>query len=103
MKHKIPHDLSPELAKKAADRAMESYTAKLAEYSPKVTWTTPDAAAITFKVKGISLSGSLALVPGAIELDLDVPFLLKPFQGRAINVIDREVREWIDKAKQGGL
>lgn len=103
MKHKISHDLSPELSKKAAERAMESYSQKLAEYSPKVTWISADKATITFKVKGISLSGNLALVPGAIELELDVPFLLKPFQGRAIDVIDREVREWVGKAKAGEI
>jgi hypothetical protein len=103
MKHVIPHDLDLELSKKAAERAFASYAAKLAEYDPKVTWTDSSHATISFKVKGISLTGSFTIRQGAIDMDLDVPFLLRPFQGRAVDVIDREVKEWIEKARAGQL
>jgi hypothetical protein len=103
MKHVIPHDLELGLSKKAAERAFAAYAAKLAEYDPKVTWTDAMHATISFKVKGISLTGAFTIRQGAIDMDLDVPFLLRPFQGRAVEVIDREVNEWIQRARNGEL
>ena len=38
MKHSVPHDLSLELARKAADAALQSYKARFAEYDPQVVW-----------------------------------------------------------------
>ena len=39
----------------------------------------------------------------SIELELDVPFLFRPFRKQAIRVIEEEVQEWIEKAKAGDL
>ena len=36
-------------------------------------------------------------------LDLDVPFVFRLFKSKAVEVIEREVRVWIDKAKRGEL
>jgi MtN3 and saliva related transmembrane protein len=103
MKHTIGHDLTMPLAEKAVARAFETYAAKFAEYHPTVAWSDPQHATIGFKVKGIKLDGKVGLRPGAIDLELDVPFLLKPFQRKAIDVIEAEVREWIEKARSGAL
>jgi hypothetical protein len=35
-------------------------------------------------------------------MDLDVPFLLRPFQGKAISVIEGEIKEWLAKEKASG-
>jgi len=32
-------------------------------------------------------------------LDIDVPFLLRPFKSQALGVIEGEINEWIKKAK----
>ena len=40
-------------------------------------------------------------MPNAIELDLDVPFLLRPFKSQALGVIETEIKAWIAKAKKG--
>ena len=37
------------------------------------------------------------------ELELDVPLLLRPFRAKAIEVLEQEVRAWIEKAKRGEL
>ena len=103
MKHTIAHDLSPALAKKATERAFAAYAARFTEYNPVVTWTGETHASISFKVKGVSLKGTFELVPRAVEMNLDVPFVLKLFQKRAIEVIDGEVREWLEKARTGQL
>ena len=103
MKHAVPHDLGQDLARKVAEAAFASYAQKFAKYQPKANWVTPTRANISFGVKGMTLSGSLEVSSTAIEMDLDVPFLLKPFKGTAISVIEGEIREWIKKAKAGEI
>ena len=103
MKHVVSHDLGQARAKQAAEAALGSYAQKFAKYSPQVNWVSPAKADIAFTVKGMSLSGTLEVLEKTIELDLDVPFLLKPFKGQALQVIEGEIREWIDKARSGAL
>jgi hypothetical protein len=103
MKHAVPHDLGQDLAKKVADSAFASYAQKFAKYSPKADWVTPKRANISFSVKGMTLRGSLEVSATSIDMDLDVPFLLKPFKGTAISVIEGEIRDWIEKAKAGEI
>jgi hypothetical protein len=54
-------------------------------------------------VKGVSLKGSLEVSASDIALDLDVPFLLRPFKGQALKVIEDEIRQWIGTAKAGQI
>jgi hypothetical protein len=51
----------------------------------------------------MTLSGSIEVLPRSIDLDLEVPFLLRPFKSQAVNVIEAEIREWIDKARAGSV
>jgi hypothetical protein len=101
MKHSVSHDLGQERAKQAAEAAIASYAQKFAKYNPQTRWITPSRADISFSVKGISLSGSIEVLPKAIDLDMEVPFLLRPFKNQALSVIEKEIREWIDKARAG--
>ena len=102
MKHSVPHDLGQERAKKVAESALATYAQKYANYSPQVTWKGPNQAEISFKVKGMSLSGSLEVLEKSIDLDIDVPFLLRPFKTQALGVIEGEINAWIKKAKAEG-
>jgi hypothetical protein len=101
MEHRIEHDLSPELAHKAVSRAVEAYSEQFAKYDPKVQWRGQEEVEVGFTAKGITLSGKLKLVPNAVVLDMDVPFLLRPFRGKAIDVIEGKVKEWVQKAHNG--
>jgi hypothetical protein len=103
MKHLIAHDLDFALAKQVAERAFESYQQRFANYQPKMTWVGERDARIEFNVKGLKLQGSIGITPKAIELDLDVPFVFRVFKNKAVEVIEREVRTWLDKAKRGEL
>ena len=102
MKHSVPHDLGQERAKKVAESALSAYSQKYANYHPQVTWKGPNKADISFKVKGMALSGSLEVLASSIDLDIDVPFLLRPFKRQALGVIEGEINEWIKKAKAEG-
>lgn len=101
MKHEMTHDLSTDLARKVAERAFESYRQKYADFAPTLTWVSDTAAKASFSAKGVELRGSVELVPGKIRLDLDVPFMLRMFQGKAVEILDRELSAWHERAKRG--
>jgi len=102
MKHVVSHDLGQERAKKVAESALNSYAEKFAKYSPEVRWQSPSQAHIAFKIKGMTLSGLLEVLDKTIEMDLDVPFMLRPFKSQALSVIEGEIQDWIRKAKSQG-
>lgn len=102
MKHTVSHDLGQERAKKVTEAALSTYAEKFAKYNPKTTWTSPSRAQIAFNVKGMNLNGSVEVRDKSIELDLDVPFLLRPFQGQALSVIEGEIKSWLAKEKANG-
>jgi len=102
MKHSVPHDLGQERAKKVAESALGSYAEKFAKYNPQTNWTSPTKAEISFKVKGMNLSGAVEVKATSIDLELDVPFLLRPFQGQAVSVIEGEIKSWLAKEKASG-
>lgn len=103
MRHIIAHDLDVATAKRAVDRAFVEYSRALPSYSPTLTWATDRLAKVGFSAKGMSIKGTLTVGEREIALDIDVPFLLRLFQGKAVSIIDREVRVWIAKAKAGEL
>jgi hypothetical protein len=101
MKHLVHHGLGQERAKQVADSALKSYADKFSQYSPQSSWVSPTKADISFKVKGMTLNGALEIRDKDYELDLDVPFLLRPFKGTAMSVIEDEIQKWVSKAKSG--
>ena len=58
---------------------------------------------LAFTVKGKTLDGSLTVEPRKVVVQMDVPLLFRVFQGKAIDIIEREVQKWIDRAKSGEL
>ena len=97
MKHQVPHSLGQEKAKQVAIQALASYQRRFAEYSPRVDWTSDSMAKIGFNIKGLKLNGAIEVLPDNFSLDLDVPFVLRPFRGTALAVIEDEIRKWISK------
>ncbi|HEY4159090.1 MAG TPA: polyhydroxyalkanoic acid system family protein [Polyangiaceae bacterium] len=101
MKHSVAHDLGQERARVVAQKALASYAEKFAKYSPQVVWLDANRARISFSVKGMSLGGTLEVLERSIDMDVDVPFLLRPFKSQALGVIEGEIGDWIKKAKNG--
>jgi hypothetical protein len=98
MKHQVPHALGQEKAKQVAIQALKSYQRKFSEYDPRVDWTSESHANIGFSVKGLKLSGAIEVFADNFALDLEVPFILRPFRGKALAVIEEEIKSWISKA-----
>lgn len=103
MRHVVKHGLNQELAKKATLKAWEAYQERFAEYSPSATWVSDTRADVSFRVKGVTLKGALELEPGGVGLELEVPFLFRPFRKIAISKIEEEIRKWVAKAEKGEL
>jgi hypothetical protein len=103
MKHSVPHSLGKENAKKAALAALAAYAERYAQYKPTATWTTDDRADVSFTAKGITLHGVLEVRESTIDMDLDIPFLLRPFKDKALGAVEREIARWVDKTKRGEL
>lgn len=101
MKHVVTHNLGQEKAKQVAQAAFNSYRERYSQYNPNANWVDDRRAEITFNVKGLKLEGTMQVNPNDIEMELDVPFLLKPFKGKALSVIEEEIKKWISKAKAG--
>lgn len=97
MKHQVPHSLGQAKAKEVAVQALDSYKVRFAEYQPRVEWESENAAKIGFSIKGFKLNGSIEVLPSNFSLDLEVPFVLRPFRGTALSVIEEEIKKWIAK------
>ena len=103
MKHSVPHDLGKEKALTVTQAAWKSYSERFSQYHPTCTWPSPYRAKIGFTAKGISLKGDIEVKDNSVDLELDVPFLLRPFKNMALGVIEEEIQAWIVKAKAGQI
>lgn len=103
MKQVIPHDLDMSTAKRVVDRAFAEYKARFPDYQPSLTWSSDQQAKVSFSALGKTLNGAMLIEPKSIEMELDVPLLLRPFQKKALEVIEEEVNRWLAKARAGEL
>jgi hypothetical protein len=103
MEHRVRHDVGRDLAKKATVAAFATYKHKYGDYSPTTTWTSDYTATVTFAIKGFTMDGKILIEEKDVVMDMHVPFLLKPFRKRALDVIEREIQLWCQKAKAGEL
>jgi hypothetical protein len=103
MKHTVTHDLPLDLARKAAEAALQAYATRFAEYAPTVTWTSDTDAEVSFAARGITLKGAFSIRADRIEMEMEVPLLLRMFRQKALDVVEGEIVAWIQKAKRGEL
>jgi hypothetical protein len=103
MKHVIQHDLDQPTARRVVDRAFAEYQSRYPDYQPTLRWVSDQRADVAFSAKGVKLGGAMLLEATSISVDLDVPFLFRPFQKKALDVIEREVRAWVEKAHSGAI
>ena len=103
MQHRIPHGLDLELARLATRAALESYRQRFSAHDPGGDWVSEDKATISFTAAGVRLEGSVEVDPQDIVLDLEVPLVFRPIRKLALELIEREVMEWIERARAGEL
>jgi len=101
VKHLVPHPLNQADGKRALEAAWSHYAGRYPKHSPSLQWLSPEQARVGFHAMGMDLSGSVRVLDRALELDLDVPFVLRPFVGRAKHAIEREVARWAQQFQRG--
>lgn len=90
-------------AQLVARKAVESYEERFSKYGLKPEWTSDTRVELAFEVKGKKLDGALTVHEDKIVFEMDVPFIFKVFTGKATDIIDRETKQWIERAKAGEL
>ena len=103
MDYSVKHDLGKDKAKQVAEAAYNSYKERFAKYSPTADWVGPYSCDISFNAKGIKLKGKMNVTDTSIEMELQVPLLLRPFKKMALGVISNEIDKWVAKAKAGEI
>ena len=97
MKHSVPHSLGHDRACSVTKKALGSYCEKFSDYSPKIDWANDSEARIGLSIMGMTITGKVQVTDSSIDLDLSVPFMLRPFQGKAVQVIENEINKWIEE------
>ena len=103
MRHTIPHDLGIDLARRATRKALETYRENLSDYETRGKWVSEDHATVQFTVLGRTLKGTVDVRQREVQLQLDVPFLFRAFQGVAMKVVQDEIERWLEAARRGEL
>ena len=101
MVHTISHDLDDALTRRTLDAAFLAYKARFTRYDPTLRWEDEGRARFGFRVQGRELGGTVRLLPGALEISMEVPLMLRLFEGRARRAVESEVLRWIDRARAG--
>jgi len=77
------------------------YQDTLGKHAPHVHWRDEWTAEVSFRAAGRTFDGSVHVGPEALDLEMDVPLIARPFQRRALALIEREVAKWVGKMKGG--
>ncbi len=105
MRHAIAHDLTVDQARRAVNKAFESYLVEMQEYHPKMVWL-DDAetqALVRLTIKGKTIDVKFVLASEEVKIEADLPLFWKAFTGKIKAVLGEEVQKWIDKVKAGEL
>lgn len=92
-----------ELARQAAQAALLHYQSRFPNAHISPQWRGFDEAVVGLTLRGFQLKPRICLRPGAIDVELDIPFLARPFEARARLRIERELALWLDRARRGEL
>jgi hypothetical protein len=95
VKHSVQHPLSPSDAKRAIEAAFGEYSKRFAGFAPQLQWLAPEHAQVGFQALGRKIVAQVRLLDRALEIEMDVPLMARPFQGRATAAIEREVGRWV--------
>lgn len=104
MKHVVAHGLPDRArARTVVSHALESYRERLSKYQPTVTWNGDDSAEVAFEVMAKRMAAKVFVDDRNVTFEGKVPLLLRPFENKAVEVLDREIRRWLAKAHAGEI
>lgn len=95
VKHTVSHPLSTADAKRAIEAAFGEYSTRFSGFAPQLQWLAAEHAQVGFQALGRRIVAQVRLRDQALDIEMDVPFMARPFLGRATAAIDREVARWV--------
>lgn len=98
MKHSVDHPLEPAKAREVLDRALHTYREHYAENSIETVWLDERTASVDFHVTGKRVAGSITICDDCYDIDLDLPWIFRPFKKRIAQSLDSELKRWIAHA-----
>ncbi len=106
--HVIDTSLTISEQRAILNKALESYSKRFAEYSPRFDWRADALNTATFscEIKGVKVKGQIVVLDKKIEVQVEkLPGLASFFEKPAVNTVREEVDKWVQayksqKAKQ---
>lgn len=102
MEHVICTGLSEGDSKKALNMAFETYANDYPQYKPHFKWKKEDLAEFGFAISSVRIAGFVLVIEDKLIVNMNVPFIARPFQGRAIAIIEEQVLAWKQKVVDSG-
>lgn len=100
MKQTYSHGLgSRTKARAAVEQAFAHYQERFASHHPTITWQRDDQAELAFSVMGKQWTAKATVDDDALTIEGDIPFLMKPFEGKIREAVGKSVSQWIERAK----
>lgn len=100
MRQTVPHSLAPGEARELIERALETYRRHYPEHSIESEWGDVETARVGFHVTGRRIDGTIRICADCYEVDVDLPWILRPFGGRIAGAIEEELRRWVAHAER---
>ncbi len=100
MQHRIHHGLGDlERARSVVEQAFATYRERLADHNPRLSWRSDRSAEVTFEVMGRKIQVAMDLDERDVVVSGKLPLVFRPFQGKILGVLEREVKAWTDRAR----
>ena len=92
------HNVTQDAAKEWVETQLPDLLSRFGDSISNVqhTWR-DDVMDFSFRARGFAISGTLEVTDTELSLDMSVPFLARPFQGR----IEGEIDRWLDESLPG--
>lgn len=97
MRHVVPHSLEEDRARALLEEVVAHYAARHPHAALELSWVGDSLAEVSGSARGHKLRARIELQPGRAVVEMDVPFLLRPFQEVARRAVDREARRWLER------
>lgn len=98
MKHSVHHQLETAQAKEVLDRALDTYRAHYADHGVETAWVDERTAVVGFELTGSKVDGRITVCEGCYDIDLQLPWMLRPFGKRIAQTFEHEFQRWLDRA-----
>lgn len=97
-RHVFSHPLDEAGARALIGQAFAHYAERYPAAKLQLQWTSERQAELQGMARGLTMRAHIELQESRCVLDVEVPFVLRPFKDLAQRAIEREVKRWLERA-----